>query len=178
MIEPPLKEGSAKAPRQVEEGKVISEDEAIERAIRWMKELQIEKRKQYEVLRGTKHLKPLLVNQKHKGYYIVPLGYRDGELSQGAILVNAYNGDFQEVGVFQKPIKYLSQGHATRIALNYLCACKETKQRVRAQLMFQPSEQTQSRFMPVWAITIGKVTIYVTQEGKVFEKLTPLPLGD
>ncbi|GAB4535668.1 MAG: hypothetical protein Fur0020_03160 [Thermodesulfovibrionia bacterium] len=178
VIEPPLNEGLAKAPRQVEEGGVISEGEAIERAVRWIKEFQIEKRKQYEVLKGTKHLKPLLVNQKHKGYYIVPLGYRDGELTQGAILVNAYNGDFQEVGVFQKPIKYLPEDQARRIALNYLCACKEKKERIRTQLIFQPSEQTQSRFMPLWAITIGKVTLYVTQEGKVFERLTPLPLGD
>lgn len=178
VIEPPVTEGVAKAPQQVEEGRIISEGEALERAVMWMKELQIEKRPQYAILRGTKPLKPLLANQKHKGYYLVPFGYKDGEISQGAVLVNAYNGEFQEVGAFLKPIKYLSQGQATRIALNYLCACKETKLRVRAQLIFQPSEQTQSRFMPLWMVTVGKVTVYVTQEGKVFEKLTPLPLGD
>jgi len=50
--------------------------------------------------------------------------------------------------------------------------------RIQAQLMFQPSKQTQSRFMPLWEVMVDRVTLYITQEGKVFEKLAPLPLGD
>lgn len=179
VIEPPVKQGVAMAPMQVEEGRcTISEDAAKEYAMRWFKELRLEKRAPYAVLRQTNVLQPLLVNPKHKGYFLVPLGYSEGELSQGAVLVNAYDGSFQEVGVFQRPIKYLSMDEAIRIARNYLCACKDKRRRIQAQLMFQPSEQTQSRFMPLWKVMVGRVTLYITQEGKVFEKLTPLPLGD
>lgn len=178
VIEPPAKEGVAKAPRQVEEGRIISEGAAKEYAMKWFKELRLEKRAPYAVLRQTKVLQPLLVNPKRKGYFVVPLGYSEGKLSQGAVLVNAYDGSFQEVGVFQRPIKYLSRDEAIRIARNYLCACKDTRMRIQAQLMFQPSEQTQSRFMPLWEVMLDRATLYITQEGKVFEKLTPLPLGD
>jgi len=44
--------------------------------------------------------------------------------------------------------------------------------------MFQSSKQTQSRLLPLWEVMVDRVTLYITQEGKVFEKLAPLPLGD
>ncbi len=147
-------------------------------AMSWFKKLGIDKRAHYAILRNSEPLRPLLVNAKHKGYYIVPLGYEEGRLSQGAVLLNAYNGDFLEVGVFQKPIKYLSEDRAVKIAINYLCACKYTREKIQVRLIFQPSEQTQSRFLPLWEITVEEVTVYITQEGTVFEQLTPLPLGD
>jgi len=176
VIEPPLEEGVANAPKQVVKGKVISEGAAKELAMKWFKEFRIDKRDPYTILRDSEPLQPLLVNPEHRGYYIVPFGIKEGEFVQGAVFVNAYNGDFQEVGVFQKPIKYLYKDQAVKIALNYLRTDKREK--VRAQLIFQPSEQTQSRFMPVWEIMVDEVIVYVTQEGKVFDKLTPLPLGD
>ena len=178
VIEPPLQEGVAKARKQVEQGKIISEAMAQEFAMRWFKELKLEERAQYEVLRGSIPLKPLLVNQEFKGYYLVPLGQRVGELSQGAILLNAYNGEFQEVGVFQKPFKYLDKDRAVKLALNYLCACRKEVKDVRAQMLFKSCEQTQVRFIPVWQVTVDRVTVYVTQQEKVFDKLTPLLPGD
>jgi len=179
IVEPPVKEGLAKAPKQVEQGRVISESEAVEMAMSWIKKLNIYKREPYTLLSKTKPLKPFLTNAKYKGYYLVPLGYEEGMISQGAVLINAYNGDFQEVGIFQRPIKYLTEELAVKIALNYLCACKDRDIRqARAMLIFEPSEQSKSRFLPIWQITVEQMTVYVTMEGKVFEKLTILPLGD
>lgn len=128
---------------------MISEDKAKSMAMSWFKKLGVDKRAHYTILRQSKALRPLLVNPKHKGYYLVPLGYEEGKLSQGAILVNAYNGDFLEVGVFQKPFKYLSEDRAVKIAVDYLCVCKYRREEIQVQLIFQPSEQTQSRFMPL-----------------------------
>jgi hypothetical protein len=179
VIEPPQTEGVAKARMQAVKGKIISEKEARSRADALMKQFQFEKKqKRYEVLRGTISLKPVLINQKNKGYYLVPLGYKDGELCQGAVLLNAYNGEFQEVGTFLKPMKYLSQNQAKIIALNYLCGCKDMKKVIKAELIFKPCVETQSRFLPVWMIKIDKRIVYVTQEGRVIEQLTPSPLGD
>jgi len=184
VIEPPLNEGKATAPSEVEKGKVISGNTAKERALVLIKKLRLYEKDPYTILRNTKPLNPLLVNADYKGYYIVPFGYEEGKLSQGAILINAYSGDFQEVGVFKKPIKYLPEDRAVKIAIDYICFGRA---RTKARLIFQPSEQTKSRFLPVWQITAKKTewifftkvaTVYVTQEGKVFEKLTKLPLGD
>jgi len=183
LIEPPIEEGTAIAPKQIEKGELISDSIAKREALMWIKKLHLDERDPYTILQTIKPLKPLLVNETYKGYYIVPFGYEEGELSQAAVIVNAYNGDFQEVGVFKKPIKYLSKETAVKIALNYLCFCKAKN---RAQLIFQPSEQTNSRFLPVWEITAKKryffftkeAVVYITQEGLVSEKLIKLPLGD
>lgn len=184
VVEPPLKEGVARAPTPVDTGRVISDSTAKQQAMMWIKKLHLDEREPYTLLRKIKPLKPLLVNREYKGYYIVPFGYEEGEISQAAVLVNAYNGDFQEVGVFHNPIKYLSKDQTVKIALDYLCFCRAKS---KARLIFQPSEQTESRFLPIWKITVEKrrwiffkrvATVYVTQEGKVFERLTKLPLGD
>jgi hypothetical protein len=178
VVEPPAERGAAKAPRQVEEGQVITQAEAIERAVAAMKELQIEKRAPYRALRRTNPLQPLLVNQKRKGYYLVPLGRQEGGRAAGAVLINAYSGDFQEVGVFGRPIRYLPKDRATGGALKHLSVSREQAKRLEGELMFQPSEQTESRFWPVWAVATEIATVYVTMEGKVFNNLTPPPLGD
>jgi hypothetical protein len=99
----------AKAPRAIEEGKLISEETAVEAARRWVAELGLLDRLPYAVLRESEPLQPLLVNAERKGYYIVPFGY-----SEGAILINAFDEEFQEAGVFQRPMKYISRERAVR----------------------------------------------------------------
>jgi len=178
VVEPPLREGVAKAPTEVSEGRVIPAAEARERAVRFLKELPLKERRGYYTLQRNAALQPMLVNQERKGYYIVPFGYEEGEIAQGAVLINAYEGGFQEVGVFQKPVKFLSEARAVKLALSYLCSCDRPKSEVRSQLVFRPSQQTQSRFLPVWEVTVGKIAVYLTQEGIIFDRLTPLTPGD
>jgi hypothetical protein len=184
VVEPPINQGVARAQDEIEKGRVITDSAAVEMAQMWIEKNRLAEREPYNLLKRIKPLEPLLVNSEYKGYYIVPFGYRDGEISQAAILVNAYNGDFQEVGVFQNPINYLSEDQAIRLARDYLCYCKS---RGKAKLIFQPSQQANSRFLPVWEVTVEmrlfpfrkKIsTVYVTQQGDVFERLTSLPLGD
>jgi hypothetical protein len=140
---------------------------------------EIYQRQPYSILRTNTPLVPYLVSAKFKGYYIVPLGYKEGRLSQGAVLVNAYDGQLQEIGVFDRPIQYLDRDEAVRLGLKYLCGCKEEEAaRVRAELVFEPSAQTQSRFLPLWLVTSERGTVFVTQDGSVLRELTRLPLGD
>lgn len=178
VVEPPPSRGMATAPKQMEKGRVISAERAREAAMRAFKELRVERRAPYSILRRSKPLHSLLVNQQRKGYYIVTLGYQEGGFCQGAVLVNAYDGEFQEVGVFEKPLQYLSEDQAVRRAVSYLCACDAGRKEIRANLVFEPSEQTQTRFLPVWKIAVRESTVYVTQDGAIFDLLTPLPLGD
>jgi hypothetical protein len=184
IIEPPSQEGIAIAKQEVVKGAIISDSLALENAQMWIEKLGLFKRESYKVLSKAQLLAPLLVNRDSNGYYIVPLGYKESEYLQGAILINAYNGSFQEIGVFQKPIKYISKDDAIKAALNYTCFCKDDN---TAELVFEPSEQTTSRFLPVWKVKLERtswiffkdeVTVFVNQEGKVFNKLRVLPLGD
>jgi len=48
---------------------------------------------------------------------------------------------------------------------------------VKVELIFQTSAQKQSRFMPVWQITLKERTVYVTQQERVFDTLTPMLPG-
>ncbi len=187
VIEPPVEKGVVEAKRQILKGDVISRSDAKEYAVRWFKQLGFEKKATYSVLRGTVPLDPMLVNQEKAGYYLVPFGYSEGLLSQGAVLVNAYSGDFEEIGAFQRPITYVSRDRAIRLALSFSSACcegedrgsvAEKRMRPQARLIFRPSAQTQSRFMPVWQIEIKDHTFYVTQQERVFEALTNSPPGD
>lgn len=178
VVEPPVREGVAKAPREVSEGRIIPASEARERAVRFLKELPLKERRGYYTLQRNTALEPMLVNRERNGYYIVPFGYEQGQISQGAVLINAYEGGFQEVGVFQKPVKFLPEARAVKLALSYLCSCERPKSEVRSRLVFRPSQQTQSRFLPVWEVTVGKTLVYLTQEGTIFDTLTPLAPGD
>ncbi len=184
IIEPPLKDGRATAREAVTKGEIINEKNALELAARWIKELKLYEKQPYAVLRKIKPLKPLLVNQEQKGYYIIPYGYRDGGYAEAAIILNAYNGDFQEVGVFEKPFKYLTEEDAAHYAIDYLCLCGG---KAEAQMVFEPSEQTSSRFLPVWKMKVSKrrwiffkktAYAFVNQEGLAFKEFTILPLGD
>lgn len=178
VVEPPVEEETvARAPRQPLEGQPIDPREAVERAMEWARSKELLEREPYSILRTSNPLEPYLVNAEKKGYYIVPLGYKEGRLSQGAVLVNAYDGQPQEIGVFDHPLQYLDRGEAVRLGLKYLCGCDQ-REPARAELVFQPSAQTQSRFLPVWRVASERGTVYVTQLGKVFTELTQLPLGD
>lgn len=181
VVEPPEKEGVVRAQLQVQEGEVISRDEARERAMKYMEELRFRERPAYAVLKDTVALEPLLINPRQGGYYLVPFGYEEGQLSQGAILVNAYSGDFEEIGAFERPFAYLDQRRALRLAGSYLCDCEADEKRLRdarADLVFQASAQARSRFLPVWRVSLRDETVFVTQEGLVFEAFVPMQPGD
>ena len=186
VVEPPVKEGTVKAELQIQEGKLISPKEAVRFALKWYGEFGFEKRPAYQDLRGTIPLEPLLVNREKNGYYLVPFGYREGQLSQGALLVNAYTGAFEEIGVFERPITYLDRERAIGLGCSFSCLGEkgrraETGERLEmasAELIFRTSAQTQSRFMPVWSVDVGDRLVFVTQQERVFVELMPMLPGD
>jgi hypothetical protein len=152
----------------------------------WYEKFGFEKRPAYQALRGTVPLEPLLVNREKNGYYMVPFGYREGRLSQGALLVNAYSGEFEEIGVFQRPITYLDRERAIGLGLCFSCTgdekrraeAQERREMANAELIFRTSAQTQSRFMPVWRVQVRDRVVYVTQQERVFVELMPMQPGD
>jgi hypothetical protein len=130
----------------------------------------------YSILRQLGPLEPLLVERDKNGYYIVPFAYLDSTISLGAIIVNAYSGQFQEAAVFPKPIQFLTEDEAIRAALCYVGRCSYPAEKVSAQLIFKLSDASQTRFLPLWRLTIGSEVVYVSQEGRVYRDLPePVP---
>ena len=177
VIEPPLKKGVARARRQPTEGRVIPPDDAARRAEKILRELMTDRTGRYQALRGTAPLPPLLVNRQAKGYYLVPLGLRGRVQSAGAIMLNAYNGEFAGVGVLAQPMQYISETQASTIALQFLGPAGKGQNVRSAELLFRFTKETHGWLRPAWVVRTDDFTVYVTQNGKAYRNLTPLGPG-
>lgn len=179
VVEPPGVRGKVTAKGEVEEGKPIPPKEALEYALRHVHERKLSRKKPFGFLKESRPSRAFLANRNAKGYYIVPFEYKDGR-SPGAVLLNAYTGEFQEIGAFRRPLTYITEREAVRIAL---CTIGETSigKPAAAELVFQASEQIKSRYRPAWKVTllVGKRRIvrYVSQLREVFIELTPQRFG-
>lgn len=182
IVEPPEDGGRAWASEErMVQGRPISADEAIRYALTWIEKYELWKRDAFAALRTAQPLEPLVANAEFKGYYIVPFGVPESGYSETAILLNAYTGEFQEVGAFPRPVRYLQEEEAFGLARRYLCLCQERDVDYRARLFFEPSSLSETRFLPIWEIAIRKpleATVYVTQDGLVFDELVPHVPGD
>jgi hypothetical protein len=205
IIEPPEKPGRLKVVgRIVVTGKIISPKQAVAAALRHVKARGLAKRKEYAVLRSrtfTPFESPQLVfsdprpvKERVKGplrfpknaprFYAVPFGFeyerseRGGRLARISIVVNAYNGDFLSVTAFGKPVALLSEEEAVAIVLRALRESPRVRKRIRARLIFRPSEQTHVVSYPIWEITVGTKTLFVDQKGLVSAYIEPSRPGD
>lgn len=185
IVEPPKIKGRITAKKEKLSGKVISRKRAIELALQHAKERGLFDKDQFKSFRKTTKRRALLVNSKNKRYFIVSFELEKPQASLGAILLNAFTGEFQEIGAFPHPLEYLSEEEAQKIACCSIRACcsfkKEKVRRSEAELIFTRSEQTKSRYRPVWKITMWvrdtKVVRYVSQLGQVYLELTPPVFG-
>ncbi len=178
VVEPPSVKGSITAKQEVEKGEVISAEEALKLSLRHVKERKLAERKEFRYLSKTRPTRALLVNKRHKGYYIVPFE-DENRRAPLAVLLNAYTGDFQEIGAFRHPIEYLSQQEAVDIAV---CSIrKKPARRPVVELEYAVSEQMKSRYRPLWKVTMAEektpIIRYISQLGEVFTEVTPVPIG-
>ena len=168
--------GRAIAPNEPRGGEVIKPQQAIDTVVGGLDGL-IANRDRYARLRGLKPLGAMLVNAKSDPYYLVPLGREKNQASQGAVIVNAYSPEIEEVGVFAQPVPYVTKDLALSLASKKL----DRSDGLKADLVFEPSKEPQSRFMPLWRITsenrtnpkdIVKKLVYVNQNAKVLRELS------
>ncbi len=197
VIEPPVIKGAVKVKMVRRIGKeIISPEEAIEYARKWIKELGLYKKLPYTILQksGVSNLQPMLVREEIKPglekekevpyYYIVPFGfeYEIGAygigLARVCVIVNAYTGRFEEIGAFGKPVRYILKEGVIDIIASYLALKREEIEKLKPTLMFQPSDITHIRLYPFWRIIVKDRILYVDQLGKVYKVITPSVPGD
>jgi hypothetical protein len=169
IIEPPDIRGRAIAPIEVLKGRIIPPEQALRFAARWIDEYKLYENETYKILKKAKPLEPLLVNKNYGGYYIIPYSLdRDNRLANAAVIINAYKGNFQEVGVF-KPIRYLSKKEAAGIALKHFQVKKPEK--IEVELIYPVKERVVNRYFPLWNIKVNDKKIMINRQGKIFTKL-------
>ncbi|MFX1297702.1 MAG: hypothetical protein ACFFD2_22990 [Promethearchaeota archaeon] len=191
VIEPPVVKGKVKVKVVERVGeKIISPEEAIESAKKWIKELGLAKKHSYRILQKPDIVNqtPLLIREQIRGkkvtdYYIVPFGLKkEEEYTRISIIINAYTGDFEEIGAFRKPLHYLTEKESIRIAAKALGLKRSEIRDVKARLMFQSSKLTHIRTYPFWEITIKtperERVLYIDQIGKVHKMIEQPQPGD
>lgn len=168
VIEPP--EGDIKVeipPLEVLMGKIFPIEDLFIKVNKWLKERR-------ELLRSIEGLKierlkqlpPVLVNKRYGGYYIFPF---EAQSQQLVILMNAYTGEFQELGIFSEPIRYLSEEEAIRASEDFLISREKRLVKIfnfvakPPELVFDPSIANTGRYLPLWKVT---VPIMVEKEKK------------
>jgi hypothetical protein len=190
IIEPPPKPGRAVAKPKVLTGQAISEERALRSAARWVRKLGLAKLGPYRDLARSRPLPPTLVDRERGGYYLVPYAAL-GKEARFAVLVNAYTGEFQEVGAF-KPRRFLAVGDAEKLALSAIPAMPAMPAipagraipagpaipaNVRAEAVSAPADGG-SRYQPLWRIRVDGRAIDVTQGGRVVPNRPATPLPD
>jgi hypothetical protein len=168
VYEPPTSIGVATAPLEVLEGRVISPEVALRYAAKWIKDYKLDEMKPYNVLKNAEATTPLLVNERYGGYYLIPYVTRANRLAQVALIVNAYNGNFQEVGTF-KPVVHLQKEDSIKFASKHLAIEKPAT--VKAELIFPLAEQSGSRYFPLWKVTVNQNTLAVDTHGQILARI-------
>lgn len=197
VIEPPVQKGRVKINRIRRIGdKVISPKEAVRNAKTWIEKLGLSKKPSYAILRRktVRNLQPLLVREQIKPdskekvphYYIVPFGFQSEidksgiNLARVCVIVNAYTGQFEEIGTFGKPVRYLRKKEALNVVARSLRMKPREIRKIAATatLMFQPSDITHIRIYPFWKVAIADRVLYVDQLGELHTTIKSSIPGD
>jgi hypothetical protein len=195
VVEPPIAKGVARVKMVKRTGtKLLTPDQALQRAQRIIKESRLGEQSKYEILnhKDVQAARPLLVRDEPAGtrtksvpqYYIVPFGLkgqtgeRDERQVRVCVLVNAYTGDLEEVTAFGRPIRYLTEQESLEVVARALHVEPSAMKDAQATLMFQAGDITHVRTYPFWRVVFGKRTLYVDQLGKLYGKLLPAVPGD
>lgn len=181
----PHQSGRVTAKEEVSSGNIITRQEAKNSAIAAAAQIRSESSRGFPFLDRSIPDDPLLINKERQAYYIVPYRAKNSTLygvHAGAVLVNAYNGSFQEVVTFQAPVEYVSKQQAVKIGLSSIR--KSSTQSPIAELIYPDSLEARSRHLPVWKVSMWPegaehlpVIRYVDQFGLVFQDLQPAMQG-
>jgi hypothetical protein len=195
IVEPPVPKGEAKVNTVSRLGtKLLTPEQAVERARRWIEERRLADKPQHGILkhRDSEPHPALLVRDEPREnsakvvpyYYIVPFGLRNersdcgSPLARVCVLVNGYTGAFEEITTFGRPLRYLTREEAVNVVATALRVHPNELKNAEVTLMFQSGEITHVRTYPFWRITYQDRPYYVDQTGVLYNKLVLSIPGD
>jgi len=106
-------------------------------------------------------------------YYVVPFYGRHDVDAHGiarvraSVLVNAFTGRFEEIALFDEPVRYVPAREALRIAGDSLVLSEREQAQASVELVAQPAHTGISSAVPAWSIAAAERTVLVTQDGIV-----------
>jgi hypothetical protein len=135
----------------------------------------------YSGLQQARASRALLVNKAQNPYFLVPFESEGGK-SHFVVLMNARSGEFQEFGVLNEPMRYLSEVDVLFMAKSAMTATTQAPlSDPTTELVYSRSLQMKNRYSPVWKVMLKAgetpITRYVTHLGEVLTKITDQPMG-
>jgi hypothetical protein len=121
-------------------------------------------------------------------YYTVPLmaaNQKENSMVQGAVLYDAYSGQFREMSVVEDPVSYIMLDNRDYALKTFYSKFdpqgKSVRQLTAFELAWEPSEQSRSPYHPLWqakgTTAYSKTPVvlaYMSQSGELTKTLTPL----
>jgi hypothetical protein len=123
---------------------------------------QIAENASFSELAKESFLEPRLVNHPSGLYYLIPLGSPVTHLSSGAMMLNAYSGEWEGMSHFKEKVRYLDVKHLPR-----------------GKWIFSPSKESPSPFFPAYEVEaeVFGSPVYLNQDGKMTHELHALQPG-
>jgi hypothetical protein len=188
VIEPPEVKGMVVARKEPLIGELMPRERAAEAALaslekllssdrvaklldrhdvsRIMKEYGLPAADPRESFERAHPLEPMLVNQDKGAYFVVPLAFAGSRWeghAQAAVAINAYDGSFQELGVF-KPMHYLNREQVIKTASRL--PQLEREGIVDATPVFTRSSHAH-RLMPLWQVKTDRRVHHLDTLGRL-----------
>ncbi len=128
------------------------------------------------------------LDKKMDAYYTVPLmaeGQKENSMVQGAVLYDAYSGQFREMSVVEDAVSIIMLDNKDYALQAFYKKFDLRRNGVRQltgfELVWAPSEQSRSPYQPLWEAKgttkyskIPVVLAYMDQSGRITKTLTPL----
>ncbi|UCH92663.1 MAG: hypothetical protein JSV88_20530 [Candidatus Aminicenantes bacterium] len=183
IIEPPQATGSVSIEPVLRMGTTfISPEQALQYAERWIVEMNLASIHPSYALLGDENrqaLPPILVREEMTFgipeyevvpcFYIVPYCSNPPGSARVCVMVNAFNGDFEQVSSFEEPVTYVGANEVLDIAANaFGLVTQSEREQVKAIMAYTPCEITRCRAIPFWRIVYNDTVLYVDQYGVVY----------
>lgn len=118
------------------------------------------------------------LDKRDNYYYLIP--FNKGEKTSVIVIVDAKSGEFLEASIKGKPEKYprITEERAKEILFDKLKKSKLRGKIISSFLVWEPCEESQSLYEPLWMFIVNNKKLFVGQDGKIYERLTkPVILG-
>ena len=172
VVEPPATKGMVRMKKEYvgKKEEIIPVETAMKKAMEYVRERKLTEYKVLNFMAQESPQAPLLVEwpDHNKFYYLVPFGTERGGSTKAVMILNAYNGNYQECGALCKPYSFISKDEAVRLMLKKVRIKKYEKK--TASLKYSYSNLTCSHYYPFWEINVDGKLYYLDQNRKVHKE--------
>lgn len=172
VVEPPVTKGRVKIKKAYvgKKEEIISVESAIKKVKGYVRERKLTEYRVLNFMTKASPQTPFLVEwpDNNRYYYLVPFAIEKGGPAKAVMILNPYNGNYQECGTLCRPISFVSREEAVRLTLKKVGI--RVYKKLTTSLKYAYSNLTYSHYYPFWEIKVDGKLYYLDQNRKVHKK--------